>query len=526
MIAYTFELAGFLNVSSRRLIMYTRETVLKNLSPYIIERYEDAKDNFTGLYGTKEDSEKMHGQFRLETMLSRLKERPEGYDFVFPYKAEGGLRYKQINVLWGDENHRTICLVRADVTDMLAAERQSKKALEDALMLAEEANRAKSDFLSAMSHDIRTPMNAIMGMTALATAHLDDSGRVADCLNKISISSKHLLSLINDILDMSKIERSKITMNHMKISLNELLEQLSAMMGPQARVAGLQFNIKTEGICHEFFYGDSLRINQILINLLSNAIKFTPEGGKVDFLVEELSAATKKDHVRYRFTVSDTGVGMSEEFLLHLFEPFTRGRVASCVEGTGLGLSVTKGLVDLMGGTISVESKPNKGSVFRVELEAALAVNEPRADNAERNALNLQKNEFTGCCFLVAEDNAINAEILCELLSMFGAKAVVKPDGEKAVQAFRQSPPGTYDAILMDIQMPLMNGYEATRAIRKTTRPDAGSIPIVAMTANAFAEDVQASLDCGMTAHVAKPIDMQVLRNTLSKVLGDNKEVK
>ena len=522
MMAYTFERMAYINISSGRFTMYTRETVLEKLSPYIAENYNDSIDLFIKPYALDENKEEVKRQFSLDTMLQRLKQKPAGYDFVFPYRSEDGLRYKQINVLWGDENHRTVCLVRADVTDMLAAERQSKKDLEDALALAEEANQAKSDFLSAMSHDIRTPMNAIMGMTELAIAHLDDQKRVEDCLHKISISSRHLLSLINDILDMSKIEQSKITLNPIKVSLSNLMDQLSAMIEPQARTAGLQFHVQKKKICHDCFYGDSLRISQILINLLSNAVKFTPAGGRVEFLVEETAPVKNAGGVRYRFTVCDTGIGMPEEFLGHLFEPFTRSRTAARIEGTGLGLSITKGLINLMDGEISVESQVNKGSTFQVELECDVAQDskEARLEHAGEKTHLEEGNLFAGCCFLIAEDNEINAEILCELLWMYGAKTVVKTDGAQAVQAFRDEAPGTYDAILMDIQMPEMNGYEATRTVRKMDRPDAKEIPIIAMTANAFSEDVQASIDAGMNAHVAKPIDVNILQATLSKALG------
>ncbi|GAA6515089.1 PAS domain-containing protein [Phocea massiliensis] len=519
MIAYTFELAGFIDIGTRHLTLYARNTVLENLSPYLVSQYDQAVEGFVSQYGAPEGQEEARNQFQIETMLQRLQEKPSGYDFPFPYRGEEGERFKQVTVLWGDSNHQTICMVRADVTDMLAAERQSKKELESALALAEEANQAKSDFLSAMSHDIRTPMNAIMGMTALAVAHMGDRDRVADCLQKISISSKHLLSLINDVLDMSKIERSKITLNQMRISLPQLMEQLSAIMAPQARAAGLEFSIHNGEVQHPCFYGDSLRISQILINLLSNAVKFTQEGGRVAFLAEELPPS-EEGKARYRFTVNDTGMGMPEEFLARIFDPFSRSRAAARMEGTGLGLSITKGLVDLMGGQIAVESQVNQGTTFRVELEGEIAPQEEAPAEEAQSRSPSSDRLFFGRRFLVAEDNAINAEILCELLQMYGAETVVKTDGTQAVREFQTAAPRNYDAILMDIQMPQMNGYEATRIIREMERPDAKDIPIVAMTANAFSEDVQASLAAGMTAHVAKPLDVDVLRDTLDKVLG------
>lgn len=521
MMAYTFELMGLINISTRGLVMYTRQIVLENLPPYVLDDYGDFVTLFADTYILNEDRGEEQNQFCLETMQRRLEEEPAGYDFVFQsYQGGEKFCYKQINVLWGDQNHGTICLVRADVTDMLAEEQQKKKDLERALEDAEEANRAKSDFLSAMSHDIRTPMNAIMGMTALAMAHSDDPERVSDCIQKISIASRHLLSLINDVLDMSKIERSQITLNCARSSLPELLEQLSAIMMPQAKAAGLQFEIRKTGIIHNCFYGDSLRISQILLNILSNAIKFTPEGGSISFLIEEIPAVKDTAKVRYRFTVSDSGIGMTEEFLTHIFDPFARDSKTAHIEGTGLGLSITKGLVELMEGSISVESQINKGSLFQIELECEKA---PEEDVLEKKgtAAVLKKEElFSGCSFLVAEDNEINAEILCELLAMYGGRSVVKRDGLQVLQAFQEAPPGTYDAVLMDIQMPNMNGYEAARAIRGLDRQDARNIPIVAMTANAFAEDIQACLEAGMNAHVAKPIDVELLQMTLRKVLG------
>lgn len=519
-VAYTFELLAIIRVNSRWLTLYTRQTVQQALPPEQCEHdiwYENIKKKYVPDGG----EETLKRCFGLNNMLERLEKEPEGFDFVLPYQGDDGLRYKQVNVVWGDRDRKTICIVRQDVTEMLAAERQSQEALEKALALAEEANRAKSDFLSSMSHDIRTPMNAIMGMTALAEAHLEDRGKVENCLEKISLSSRHLLSLINDILDMSKIERSKITLNHVRIYLPELMEQLSAMMGQQANAAGLEFKMETGEIVHPCFYGDSLRVNQILINILSNAIKFTPEGGCVDFLAEEIPSVIQAEGVRYRFTIRDTGIGMSEEFLAHLFEPFTRNANVAGIEGTGLGLSITKGLVELMHGELTVESREQGGSSFYVELEFEAAEEEAGIDFEKQTKISVRTREsgIAGRHFLVAEDNDINAEILSEVLQLYGAKSVVKRNGLLTVQEFQHAVPGTYDAILMDIQMPEMNGYEAARAIRGLERETQQRIPIIAMTANAFTEDIQAAMEAGMDAHIAKPIDMQVLIETLDKLL-------
>ncbi len=521
-VAYTFELLAIINIDTGHLTLHTRETVLENLSPFTVDDYNEHIDQIAGSFGwnlTDAVCREIAEQMCLETMCGRLAENPSGYDFVLPFQTESGLRYKQINILWGDSEHKTVCMVRADVTDMLAEERQRKEELEEALIQAKQANLAKSDFLSSMSHDIRTPMNAIMGMTALAVAHIDDRDRLENYLEKISFSSKHLLSLINDILDMSKIERGKIVLNCANIVLTEIIEQLTSMLASQAEAAGLELEVHAEKLCHINFYGDALRINQILINILGNAIKFTPEGGRVGFQVEEIPPKEQENHVRYRFTVSDTGIGMKADFLSYIFEPFTRSGNTAYVEGTGLGLSITKGLVDLMQGEIAVSSREGKGTTFQVELEFE-AVHALETNTGEPEAACLETpggKALDGCCFLVAEDNAINSEILCELLQMYGADSIVKTDGRQAVQAFQASVPGTYNAILMDIQMPVMNGYEAARAIRMADRADAATIPIIAMTANAFAEDIQSALAAGMNAHVAKPIDMKTLLVTLKK---------
>ncbi|MCI6040441.1 MAG: ATP-binding protein [Clostridiales bacterium] len=519
MLAYTFEIASFIDISTKRMVMHTRETVLEALSPLTFEDCDSRiQAGLSPYHTTGQNMDEVRQQFLLDTILEQLKEHPLGYDFVCAYQGEDSLQYKKINILWGDRNHRTVCIVRADVTEMLAEERKNKQKLEDALSLAKQASQAKTDFFSTMSHDIRTPMNAIMGMTELALSRPENPDYVKECLGKISLSSKHLLNLINDVLDMSKIEHRDMELNRECLSLNELVEQVCTMVRPQALEKHQQFHVKIGTISHEYFYGDGLRINQILINILGNAVKFTTEGGQVDFLVDELPAV---NGAHYQFVIRDTGMGMSPEFLARVFEPFARGMRVSRVQGTGLGLSITKGLVERMGGTIFAESQEGKGSLFQIDLEFEAETEAPAGTN-EKEQPNIPEKAadiLAGRYFLVAEDNEINAEILQSLLEIHGAGSQLETDGKKAVEAFWANPPGTYDAVLMDIQMPVMNGYEATRAIRALTREDAGTIPIIAMTANAFAEDVQTALDAGMTAHVAKPIDLDVLKTTLKNAL-------
>lgn len=454
-------------------------------------------------------------------MLERLKEN-ESYSFTYSiYDEKGELRTKNMIVTAIDLRLGRVCFIRTDVTDVLTAERKAKDEVEKALEEAKKANRVKSDFLSSMSHDIRTPMNAIMGMTTLALANLDNRGKVEDYLHKISVSSQHLLSLINDILDMSQIEQSKIHLNHQVLQIDEVVNHITSIMTAQAENAGLHFIVEIEKSSQVKFWGDALRINQILINLLSNSFKFTMEGGTVLFRTEQIPA--KKEHqVRYRFIIQDTGIGMSEEFLSHLFEPFIRSSKVSKVEGTGLGLSITKGLVELMGGEIRVSSRPKEGTRFEIQLEFELK--EDLEEEVPGEDPNIAEEDLSGYHFLLVEDNEINSEILGELLQMRGATFTVARDGLQAVNEFKCAEPGTYDAVFMDIQMPVMNGYEAAREIRRLDHPDAGSVIILAMTANAFTEDVQASMDAGMNGHIAKPVDTKLLYHTISAMLKKRKK--
>lgn len=455
-------------------------------------------------------------------ILQHLEGR-KSYSFTYSCKNKDGmLTTKSMAVTSIDSRLKRICMVRSDVTEMLAAERKEKEELERALSAAEEASRVKSNFLSSMSHDIRTPMNAIMGMTTLALRNIDNKEKVQDYLKKISISSHHLLSLINDILDMNQLECAHMKLDHSCLHLEELLNHLSSIMLPQAQYTGLDFQIERKNIRHPYFMGDPLRLRQIFINLLSNAFKFTAEGGNVWLRVEEIQAL-KEGRVRYRFCVQDTGIGMSETFVKHLFKPFVRARKVSEIEGTGLGLSITKGLVDLMGGQISVESRQKEGTTFYVELEFEEADRRTVEVNITQPEDDKEQN-LKGRHFLMVEDNEINAEILGELLRMWGAGFTVKKDGFQAVEEFKNSKPGTYDMIFMDVQMPVMNGYEAARAIRSLPRQDAKDIIIVAMTANAFAEDVQLALDSGMNQHIAKPLDARKLYSTISQLLNGREE--
>ena len=530
--------------------------------------------------------------------------------------------------------------------------------LQQALDAAKSANEAKSNFLSNMSHDIRTPMNAVVGFSVLLERNADNPELVREYTRKIMASSHHLLSLINDVLDMSKIESGKTNLTIARFSLPDLLEELNVIINPQARARNQEFSIHVKGTPPDELMGDRLRLNQVLLNILSNAVKYTPTEGKIEFTVQEVEQPPESatQYTKLRFIVKDNGIGMSEEYLKEIFEPFSREKnsVVNKIQGTGLGMAITKNLVDLMGGIISVESTLGKGSTFTIELSFALVEENTQdswfadkitrmlvADDEEDICLNIREtmretgvdvsyvtdgvsavnqavrahelhsdfnvilldwkmpgldgvqtarmirekvgkdvpilvltsydwsdiekeareaginafmpkpfftstffqtikplftapveineeepseNAMQGKLFLVAEDNELNAELLTEMLAIEGAKCEVAPNGKIAVDMFESSQPGHYDMVLMDVQMPIMNGYEATRAIRESSHPDAKTIPVVAMTANTFADDVQEAFDAGMNAHLAKPIDMDAVRRTVARFTKNTEE--
>ncbi len=517
--------------------------------------------------------------------------------------------------------------------------------LAQALQAAQIANNSKTTFLSNMSHDIRTPMNAVLGFTTLLAMDADNPVKVREYTKKITASGQHLLSLINDILDVSKIESGKVVLTFEKFTLNDVLASVDAIIQPMAAAKRQSFHVEVTGIRHEYLVGDETRINQILLNLLSNAVKYTPEGGNIWFRMTGLKQRSSQyEHIRIE--VEDDGYGMTQEYLETIFDAFTRAENSTTnkVQGTGLGMAITKNIVELMGGTIEVSSEVDKGSLFRVELELRIPEGQGQplfwqqnnirhilaAGGAElrqsvqllmqeagvsvdtaatpEEAVRLLQNSgreyqvllldgnlpgldlvqtceelrtllpasalillltdhdrthtggslppqiagilptpffvsalqeklmdiqaggkagaaqapvpvcsLEGMRFLAAEDNEINAEILEEILKLEGAECEILENGQLAVDRFAQSAPGEFDAILMDVQMPVMNGYDATRAIRALPRGDAAEIPIIAMTANAFAEDEKAALDAGMNAHVAKPIDMNLLKTTIQR---------
>ena len=400
-----------------------------------------------------------------------------------------------------------------DLSDRTKDKKINQK-LADAVHTAENANRAKTIFLNNMSHDIRTPMNAIMGFTDIAMKY-HPKPEVENCLQKIRESSEHLLTLINDVLDISRIESGKIKFAPIGVDIVEVTDTVLSIMYGFLSNRNITFHTHLAIPETRYVLADAVRIREVLVNILGNAVKFTGDGGSITFTSDYLPGADDR-HMIVRYRVTDTGVGMTKEFLKHIFDEFSQEESSARThyKGSGLGMAISKRYVDLMGGNISVESEKGKGSTFTVELPLELT----EADKVQKQAIPGDSTDLTGVKILMAEDNDLNAEIAMVQLEELGIHITRASDGKEALKIFASNQPGTFDIIFMDIMMPKMNGYEATKAIRALqNRPDARTIPIIAMTANAFAEDVQASLDAGMNDHLSKPIVMEEVIKTIAR---------
>lgn len=392
-----------------------------------------------------------------------------------------------------------------------AALKKENKLLKTTALQAENASKTKSAFLSHMSHDIRTPMNGIIGMTSIAVKNFDDKDRVFDCLKKIDSSSKHLVSLINDILDMSRIESGRTVINHEMMDMREVISSCTLIADGLLVQRKVDFIRGFAAFKHPVLIGDELHLRQILINILGNAIKFTPDGGKIFFHVKEISARHGK--AVYHFEIEDTGIGMSPDFLERIWDSFTQENVGSCSEykGTGLGMAITKKLVDLMGGAITVESELGVGSRFVVEAAFDIGVDNRRKREADQKA----EVSLDGMKVLLVEDNELNMEIAKIMLEDEGIAVTTAENGQAAVDIFNNCTEGAFDAVLMDVRMPVMDGLAATKIIRALPKPDAATVPIIAMTADAYEEDVRKTEEAGMNVHLTKPVNPEELLQTL-----------
>ena len=471
---------------------------------------EAVQEDLYVLYPAGDDS----GASRLENLMQMEQGVQQEWEREFVNQETGEPRYIHVTGFINDVQGARKCIV--DLSDR-TGEHQTTLAVEAALEVAEKASKAKTDFLSNMSHDIRTPMNAIIGITTLMKNELHQPEKLAEHLGKLETSGRLLLGIINDILDMSRIESGKTTLNIEKTNLPQQVSQLDSIIRQQASQRRQTFTVENH-VQHENVLADPNRLNQVLINILSNAVKYTPQGGHIRLDVEELTHT--EHYAKYRFVVQDDGIGMSEAYQKTLFEPFTREEKSGTnrVQGTGLGMAITKSIVDLMGGTIHVESAPGKGSRFEVVLELPI---DAEADKVQTASALPEEDEavspLSGMKFLCAEDNAINAEILEMLLETKGASCTICSNGQEIVDAFASLKPGEYDMILMDVQMPVMDGLEATRRIRNGENPLGRTIPILAMTANAFLEDMQKSKEAGMDEHLSKPVDIAALEQTVKR---------
>ena len=453
--------------------------------------------------------------FEKENLMKRLR-KEESFRYrhrTVPNAA--GMKYFEIVVvkLYEDEHSFKVILGYQPMDEIIQEERKRQKQLEDALRAAEIANQSKTEFLSRMSHDIRTPLNGIIGLLNIDETHSDDAELVRENHEKMKIAANHLLSLINDVLQMSKLEENAVDFAHEPISLAELTKEIVVILVDKAIEAGIKWEFEREKsvIPYPYIYGSSLHLRQIFLNIYGNCIKYNRPGGSINTIVQDMGC--ENGICTYRWIISDTGIGMSQDFLKHIFEPFAQEKegARSNYQGTGLGMAIVKKIIDLMGGSISVTSEQGVGSTFVITIPFEIAP--APSQMLEQNTA--ERTSIRGRRLMLVEDNELNAEIAQTLLEDQGAVVTVVENGRQALELFQGKPQGTFEAILMDIMMPVMNGLDATKAIRKLERPDAKTIPIIAMTANAFDEDVRKCVDAGMNAHLAKPLDMKLVRQTI-----------
>jgi signal transduction histidine kinase/CheY-like chemotaxis protein len=481
--------------------------------------YDEDLSYFIEHYIYPDDKKSFAENTQLEHIAQAV-EKNKSYIVTFKHCGENQIESrKQIRYCWLDHFKREIVAVQTDITESYNLEQDRLQKLQEALVQAETANNAKTEFISRISHDIRTPIGAITNMTDFALEDIDNPAKLRNDLEKIKTSNMFLLSLINDVLDISKIDSGKIELHPEPYPFDEYIENMKQMFEPLCQEKGINFIIAHKPNCG-ILIGDKIRINQIVFNILSNAVKYTPKGGTV--IYDSHSHNIDSNTIQYEYTIRDTGIGMSSEYQKKLFQPFTQDYTnpnrPKAESGTGLGLSIVKRLLNIMGGTIQIESELGKGTNVTVSIKLPMMTEEDfkKHEHKTEEQHELQKKKITGTV-LVAEDNEINREIATRILEDFGLSVVTAENGAEAVEAFLKLKPGSFRAILMDLQMPIMNGYEAVEKIRSLQRPDSKTIPIYAMTANAFTEAAELCKKSGMNGQILKPIDPSLLYTAMSR---------
>lgn len=522
----------YLDAKQNRYTMFSGSQSGTPLPPSECLDYESELVKYARSFVVPEDQEKVIREMGLKRVIEQLEKNGLHTIYCGVEDPVRGYTRKRLEYRYYDRNKQMILLSRTDLTDVYLEQQRQQKVLQEALKTAEEANRTKSLFFSNMSHDIRTPMNAIVGFATLLEHVASNEEQVRIYTQKILNSSKLLLSLLNDVLDISQIESGKAVLNTAVIQIPQLLNELDTMIRPQTLARRQEFHIQAGDLAHRRVYGDEMRITQILMNILNNAVKYTPDGGRIDFVVRSTQQSEGYDEIC--FIIKDNGIGISRDFIKDIFEPFSReqNHVVDKIQGTGLGMAITKSLVELLGGQILVDSEPGKGSTFSVLLRLK-AAGEPqncekygRQENREppeqklQSRINAGNLPLQGIHILAAEDNELNAEILSELLDIAGAECEIVSNGLDVIRRFQELQPDGCDLILMDIRMPVMDGCEAARNIRNLPWEKAKTVPIIALTANAFTADVSMALEAGMDAHLTKPLDVVKLYGMIREYAG------
>ncbi len=480
-------------------------------------KYEDIVRRRAEALVNEDDRRQFMEQTSLEAVLRKLEEEGS-YSFTYTMCTQSGdRRYKSLHYCYIDKEYDTILCTRSDVTNIVAEQEKKNEELKAALHMAEEASNIKSDFMARMSHEIRTPLTAIIGLAEIQKRSEKSTPLCREYAEKTLSSAEYLLSLINDILDMSKIESGKIVLADEPFRSSAMLNEINGMIAPQADQKKINYKVVNCTESDFVFRGDETRIKQILLNLLNNAVKFTASGGTVELRYEVLETAGRK--ARVRFSVSDSGIGISKQFMGQIFDPFTQEHdgTITAYQGSGLGLAIARNLARLMGGDITVESQIGQGTVFQTTLCLDLA--EEETGWKPQKAGQISRADFKGKVFLLCEDHPLNTMVATKLLEAKGAKIIHAKDGRTGARLFEESAVGTFDLILMDIRMPVMDGLTAAKKIRSMDRPDAKTVPIIAMTANAYAEDIEKSREAGMNSHLAKPIEADLLYSTIDQFL-------